>query len=102
AHPRLSLRPPFPTRRSSDLVLCALLALPAVWSAPAPGRQTPKAAQRVHQENRATTRNPHGPTLTIPCDNCHKVSAWRPIKANPEDRKSTRLNSSHVSISYAV
>jgi len=71
--------------------LCALLALPAVWSAPAPGRQTPKAAQRVHQENRATTRNPHGPTLTIPCDNCHKVSAWRPIKANPEfDHDKTR------------
>ena len=71
--------------------MCALLALPAVWSAPAPGRQTPKAAQRVHQENRATTRNPHGPTLTIPCDNCHKVSAWRPIKANPEfDHDKTR------------
>src|SRR5437899_2590994 len=74
-----------------QVVLCALLALPAVWSAPAPGRQTPKAAQRVHQENRATTRNPHGPTLTIPCDNCHKVSAWRPIKANPEfDHDKTR------------
>ena len=74
-----------------QVVLCALLALPVVWSAPAPGRQTPKAAQRVHQENRATTRNPHGPTLTIPCDNCHKVSAWRPIKANPEfDHDKTR------------
>src|SRR5437667_3464911 len=28
--------------------------------------------------------------------------AWRDVGAVPEDRKSTRLNSSHITISYAV
>src|SRR5438309_7822174 len=39
------------------------------------------------------------------CENCHTAAGWRPIRAVPEfdqDRKSTRLNSSHSSISYAV
>jgi hypothetical protein len=31
-----------------------------------------------------TTRNPHGPQLTVPCENCHTAAAWRPIRAVPE------------------
>src|ERR1700732_2411081 len=39
---------------------------------------------------RETTRSPHGP-LTIPCENCHTYSSWRPIKAVPEfDHNKTR------------
>src|SRR5437660_7687768 len=33
---------------------------------------------------------------------CPKGNAYVPIKAHSQDRKSTRLNSSHVAISYAV
>src|SRR5437660_5212674 len=32
------------------------------------------------------------------CPTCHRIS----LLANPQDRKSTRLNSSHLAISYAV
>jgi hypothetical protein len=30
-----------------------------------------------------TSRSPHGP-LSIPCQNCHTVSGWKPIRAVPE------------------
>ncbi|HEX8836897.1 MAG TPA: hypothetical protein VF748_08180, partial [Candidatus Acidoferrum sp.] len=67
------------------------MAFAGVGSAPPPGAQTTKAQQPSHQEIRAITRNPHGPTLTIPCENCHKVAAWRPIKTNLEfDHNKTR------------
>src|ERR1700741_741602 len=73
-----------------QLVLWALLALRGVGGAPPEGAQTAKAPQSFRQE-KATTQNPHGPTLTIPCENCHRVTAWRPIKANPEfDHNNTR------------
>ncbi|HEY1471271.1 MAG TPA: hypothetical protein VGF61_19670 [Candidatus Acidoferrum sp.] len=45
-------------------------------SASAPGGAIPGAQNQ-------TTRNPHGP-LTIPCENCHTATGWRPIKAAPE------------------
>src|SRR5215813_14589936 len=37
---------------------------------------------------------------TLRCAACHRLFAWRPHHS--VDRKSTRLNSSHVRISYAV
>jgi hypothetical protein len=38
----------------------------------------------------ATTRNPHGP-LNIPCQNCHTLSGWKPIRNIPEfDHSQTR------------
>src|SRR5207249_5938094 len=37
-----------------------------------------------------------------PCRWILKVDAWDQARARHTDRKSTRLNSSHVSISYAV
>src|SRR5690606_42136161 len=39
----------------------------------------------------------HGPSLKLRLENIHKI-----LKDNDLDRKSTRLNSSHVKISYAV
>ncbi len=50
---------------------------------------------------RETTRSPHGP-LTIPCENCHTYSSWRPIKAVPEfDHNKTRypLRGMHEKVS---
>jgi hypothetical protein len=38
----------------------------------------------------ASTRSPHGP-LNIPCQNCHTVSGWKPIRNIPEfDHNQTR------------
>jgi hypothetical protein len=30
------------------------------------------------------TRNPHGPALNIPCENCHTSLSWKPIRSIPE------------------
>src|SRR5690242_20972052 len=74
---------PFPTRRSSDLVDAhdgwLILALPPSELAvhPADGEQSLRHAGHAMM----------GAMLYLMCD---------------EDRKSTRLNSSHMSISYAV
>ncbi len=39
----------------------------------------------------ANSRSPHGP-LSIPCQNCHTVSGWKPIRAIPEfDHNQTRF-----------
>jgi hypothetical protein len=42
---------------------------------------TPDPAAAASQKQ--TTRSPHGP-LSIPCENCHVASGWRPIRAVPE------------------
>ena len=67
-----------------QVVLWALLALPVAENATRDDRPRPKAAQPSQQKSRATTGSPHGPTLNLPCENCHSATAWRPIKANPE------------------
>src|SRR5690606_29676268 len=51
-------------------------------------------AAAAQYENRLCYRLPIAPEI--------HVTAERACKAAPEDRKSTRLNSSHVKISYAV
>ncbi len=46
------------------------------------------------------THSPHG-NLTIPCQNCHTASGWRPIRAVPEfDHNQTRypLRGMHQSV----
>src|SRR5207248_9300957 len=80
-------RPPhsFPTRRSSDLV-------------------RPLRARRPHPEHVSGRRKgralPHGRRLAV------VLSRDGPLRGDdrrsPQDRKSTRLNSSHRTISYAV
>src|SRR5690349_21936876 len=86
-------RPPrstlFPTRRSSDLQV-------RQWSSPRDGQDTqgwPRDA--LGSVRRAKDRDvdtaPRGKQYRGRCPASH-----------PPDRKSTRLNSSHVEISYAV
>src|SRR5699024_12219417 len=73
----------FPTRRSSDLRRwCASRVVTATSSVVAgrSGRSAPR---------------PASPSRSFP-------ASPRPCPSPPSDRKSTRLNSSHVSISYAV
>jgi hypothetical protein len=46
------------------------------------------------------TRSPHGP-LTIPCENCHTASGWKPIRAVPEfdhDKTSYPLRGMHAKV----
>src|SRR5690348_18437578 len=75
----------FPTRRSSDLT---------------PGREPASSASTSPAP--ATRRASSAET----CSSCSAAPAsTRPRtwpRPSPEDRKSTRLNSSHPSISYAV
>ena len=43
-------------------------------------------AQAPHsvQAQKPVTRNPHGPRLNIPCENCHTSLSWKPIRSIPE------------------
>src|SRR5690606_41378244 len=91
--PRRSAPPPglrsFPTRRSSDLRRCACRQfLILAWSR-LPPRQRPGAVPAGARRGSRRT----------PCPRCPVSSA---APTCPLDRKSTRLNSSHVKISYAV
>src|SRR5690606_41373509 len=77
----------FPTRRSSDLGSHAIrppACLPAPVAAVSRHRLMRLATVAVHLSSRSDLR------------------AGRRHARRPEDRKSTRLNSSHVKISYAV
>src|SRR5699024_12783543 len=79
----------FPTRRSSDLRAPAL----------------PGAGTVTHRRTKAGFRPPHCGTGrgTWPASGRVSVSLRTTVPCRcPKDRKSTRLNSSHVSISYAV
>src|SRR5690606_41619403 len=81
-HPHLHS---FPTRRSSDL-------------------DTDRDSDRGHQ-NSGAERRPAHERNTQPrqgCDGRQRRNDDQDDKETPEDRKSTRLNSSHVKISYAV
>src|SRR5207249_11667225 len=91
AHPPL---PSFPTRRSSDLNLPTQSALPSLIGTPyqiATGLTYPGFTQMTMSENEANSHY-----------NALQVDLNSQIKDLQLDRKSTRLNSSHVSISYAV
>jgi NMD protein affecting ribosome stability and mRNA decay len=41
-------------------------------------------APRSVQAQKPVTRNPHGPRLNIPCENCHTSLSWKPIRSIPE------------------
>ena len=63
------------------------------WFAGAPQQNRP-APLRVN------ARSPHGP-LAIPCDNCHTLSSWKPIRAIPEfdhNRTSFPLRGQHTGL----
>src|SRR5437868_11200880 len=75
---------PFPTRRSSDLIYKARVGAPIIETVRDPDFIT--AVKTAASENNVHTG---------------RASSIVPGRTF-EDRKSTRLNSSHVSISYAV
>src|SRR5690606_41022340 len=82
--------PSFPTRRSSDLLLAG------------PAAALARAGRRPRLGGRADGGGLRGrPLRAAPVPGPgRRRAAVRP--AGPPDRKSTRLNSSHVKISYAV
>src|SRR5690606_41952759 len=92
-HPDL---PPFPTRRSSDL---SRRSPPAPRSAVGPSGSPPPQAR-----GSPSTRSPtmfRWMSVVPPPIVYAKDCRYGPVHT-PSDRKSTRLNSSHVKISYAV
>src|SRR5207249_11911836 len=91
--------PSFPTRRSSDLV--AVFALRRGGRQPAAPRLAPHCESVSNEQPERAAKDYTGRGL-------HRAGVPDPVLDAPnfctavEDRKSTRLNSSHVSISYAV
>src|SRR5699024_12781863 len=84
----------FPTRRSSDLGHCPLVAQTSGFLVGALGR-------RDSREIVGFRRGPRG----AGADRDHhqgEDDLFHDVWSHGRDRKSTRLNSSHVSISYAV
>src|SRR5207302_8694586 len=81
----------FPTRRSSDLPLSA-----AVWLRPVPILKAIRYSSRRHSRRQTET------SRRFLCRNANKAEIDRAAFRWDQDRKSTRLNSSHVKISYAV
>src|SRR5690606_41988004 len=84
----------FPTRRSSDLTLVPTSALSSV-DLPALGAPT-----RATKPQRVSSRGGDS-SETDPMSSSGSVM-MPPTPSRARDRKSTRLNSSHVKISYAV
>src|SRR5439155_3571908 len=92
---------PFPTRRSSDLsfdVNGALIRItdPATGQ-PFPGNAIPR--DRLNRLGQAILNYYPLPNFTDP--DPRNLYRWN-LRSVYRDRKSTRLNSSHVAISYAV
>src|SRR5207249_8104649 len=95
-------RPPpdlhsFPTRRSSDLLTRALqVATKPKSITSVPGGMVARAS--INLKGSGIFMDSFDSSDT----NFSTAGAYDPKKARDRDRKSTRLNSSHVSISYAV
>src|SRR5690349_23570070 len=73
----------FPTRRSSDL----------------PARRRSKISATRRSVSKGLARSSQSASATI---RSKYAVRWSPVVGFTADRKSTRLNSSHVEISYAV
>src|SRR5207249_10845119 len=86
--------PPFPTRRSSDLSYRARHPLAVSSRCSSAVFVPPAAAHASTSARNASTAVGH----RRPRPPCGRSSS----ASRRQDRKSTRLNSSHVSISYAV
>src|SRR5437899_7433928 len=82
---------PFPTRRSSDLRA----------SASTPGTTTGPPAEREYAVEPVGDATMMPSALYAPTSSPSTATRNRTTRATP-DRKSTRLNSSHLGISYAV
>src|SRR5207253_8899903 len=92
----LSYLPSFPTRRSSDLLLSLLSASALAQSYEPTWDYVDKRPTPAWFSDAKFGIFIHWGTYSVP--------AYAPVlhKPEPKDRKSTRLNSSHVAISYAV
>src|SRR5690606_40459007 len=121
---------PFPTRRSSDLPLIALMkdqvdalrvnGIPAAYLNSALSRsQQDSLIRQIHRNElkllylapeRLLASDMHlvgflkkSNLSLVAVDEAHCISQWgHDFRPDYRDRKSTRLNSSHVKISYAV
>src|SRR5207253_10840983 len=80
----------FPTRRSSDL--------PAIGSGNAGGKRSPGDGARGRGSSGESARVSTGAVARRP----GPIDCAAALVFEPQDRKSTRLNSSHVATSYAV
>src|SRR5699024_12800419 len=93
--------PPVPTRRSSDLTPPCRCPSSRTWLPPATPPATSASCPSCTTWGGCTTSS-----TTRPCSRCARnsttTSAGARTGSQTRDRKSTRLNSSHVSISYAV
>src|SRR5439155_20854526 len=89
----------FPTRRSSDLDLQA-----SVLSHGDPALVLQEVRRNARAASRKVLPTVEGPctVLEVPEVRIKRVRGRGPRLRYLEDRKSTRLNSSHVAISYAV
>src|SRR5699024_11243847 len=83
----------FPTRRSSDLISCYLRCLPALRFV-----LLSLIVRRLFVGSFLT----ESVTSLRPLEGFFTLIGFSAISLSTSDRKSTRLNSSHVSISYAV
>src|SRR5699024_12822670 len=90
AYPRLTLFLSLPPPPTPPYTLSLHDALPISWM-PAPATVWP-----------ITGCPGSSPATSSPPEVCASASSTRSSSVIPRDRKSTRLNSSHVSISYAV
>src|SRR5699024_12048839 len=101
--PRPSLlpsdRPAFPTRRSSDLLLFRFHALPIRRAAKDACRRDPVIPSGFEPETHSL-EGCCSIQLSYGTISSSRAQSRTPVRNS--DRKSTRLNSSHVSISYAV
>src|SRR5690606_40766829 len=88
--------PPFPTRRSSDLDKSTRPTAPQAGPLPQP--EDGLAPRPL----RAQTPAPSPPPEARVISSANAEDTMPTPKARQEDRKSTRLNSSHVKSSYAV
>src|SRR5437868_3815411 len=91
--------PSFPTRRSSDLTSSACSS-----SGPTCTRRPARAFSRESSES--SRKRLQARSIAASCASTEARAAESPsgsaVRSTTPDRKSTRLNSSHVSISYAV
>src|SRR5690625_5695999 len=58
--------------------------------------------ETLYEKGKSMEKNDYGKYLMEIANRKHSEQYWESIDQNPVDRKSTRLNSSHVAISYAV